>query len=290
MRTLVILAAGLATRYGAAKQLEPVGPHGETLFDYALFDAQQAGCTRAVFVIREQLREVFEQSVVPRWRDRLEAVLAVQRLEDVPPGTPPGRVKPWGTAHAVLAARTEVRGDVLVCNADDFYGRGAYLALAEALDQAPGAHAVVGYPLASTLSPHGGVSRAVCVGDAAGRLAHVEERTGISRSGAQIVDDRGDVLAADTLVSMNLWAFRADFMAELARGFAGFVRERGRAPQEELRIPDVVNDYIARGAGEVVVVPVPEQWFGMTYPEDREQVRAELRRLAPHYPAAGLAG
>jgi NDP-sugar pyrophosphorylase family protein len=287
MTTLVILAAGLATRYGAAKQLEPVGPHGETLFDYALFDAQAAGCRRAVFVIREQLREVFEQSVLPRWEGRLETRLAVQRLEDVPAGTPPGRVKPWGTAHAVLAAREHVAGDIAVCNADDFYGRGAYLALAAALRAHPGAHAVAGYPLAATLSPHGGVSRAVCVRDAGGRLAHVAERTGIVRSDAQIIDDRGDVLAADTLVSMNLWAFRPQFMTELARGFAEFVRGRGRDPGEELRIPDVVNEYRARGAGEVLVVPVEEHWFGMTYPEDREQVRAELRRLAPLYPAAG---
>ena len=283
MTTLVILAAGLATRYGGAKQLEAVGPRGETLLDFALFDARLAGCTRAVFVIREQLREAFERGVLPRWAGELETSLAVQRVEDAPPEYRGNRTKPWGTAHALLAAVPYTVGDVLVCNADDFYGRGAYLAIAAALRDSPGAHAVAGYPLESTLSPHGGVSRAVCAHDGAGRLTRVEERTGIVRSGAAIVADRGDVLPRDTLVSMNLWAFRPDFLRELDDAFSEFVRGRGADPKEELRIPDVVNEYVAAGRGEVLVVPVRERWFGMTYPEDRELVRAELASLAADY-------
>lgn len=282
MSTLVILAAGLGTRYGSDKQLERVGPGGELLLEYALHDAWRAGCRQAVLVIREALRAPLEAEL-ESWRERLPVALAVQR-QDAAVGAGVRR-KPWGTAHALLAARPHASGDVLVCNADDFYGAGAYAAVAAAL-RAGAAHVVAGYALERTLSPHGGVSRAVCETTGDGRLVRIEEHTGIARAPVAIRDDRGRVLRGDVPVSMNLWGFHASIFDALATAFQSFAREHAGDDGAELRIPDVVNALVAAG-GEVRVVPVREQWFGMTYAADRAAVRAALaaRVAAGEYPA-----
>lgn len=281
--TLVVLAAGLASRYGSDKQLEPVGPAGETLLEYALYDAGRAGCRRAVLVIREALRPALAAEVVAAWRARFPVELVVQRPDAPIADVPPGRRKPWGTAHALLAARPHVPGEALVCNADDFYGAGAFAATVSALHA--GAHVVAGYPLERTLSPHGGVSRALCETGAGLQLLRIEERTGIVRDDVVIRDDRGDVLSADAPVSMNLWGFQPSFFPVLEHAFREFVRARGSEAGAELRIPDVVNGLVAAG-GAVKVVPVTEQWFGMTYAADRPAVRAALaeRVAAGEYP------
>lgn len=283
--TLVVLAAGLGSRYGRDKQLERVGRAGELLLEYALHDALQAGCTRAVLVTRESLVEQLAAALLPAWRARLDLRIAVQRSDEPPAAALRPRLKPWGTAHALLAARPHVPGDLLVCNADDFYGRGGFHALVAALREG-GGHALAGYPLGDTLSPHGGVSRAVCHVAEGGRLLRVEERTGIERRGRRILDDRGRELAADTPVSMNLWAFRASIFVVLERAFGEFVATHGGQPGAELRIPDVVNADVAAGA-EVRVAAVREQWFGMTYAADRPAVAAALaaRVAAGEYPA-----
>lgn len=284
MTTLVVLAAGMASRYGSDKQLEAVGPAGELLMEYALHDASRAGCTRAVVIVRDELRSPLE-SVLASWRSRLPLTFAVQRLDPPVADAPPARRKPWGTAHALLAARPHVSGDVLVCNADDFYGASAFAGVVTALREAQ-AHAVAGYPLADTLSPHGGVSRALCVTAEDARLIRIEEHTGITRNDVAITDDRGRALPGNVPVSMNLWGFHAHFFAHLDEAFRRFVREHGADERAELRIPDVVNERVARG-DVVRVVPVREAWFGMTYAGDRASVRAALaaRVTAGEYPA-----
>ena len=284
MTTLVVLAAGLASRYGSDKQLEAVGPAGELLLEYALHDAWRAGCERAVVIVRDELRSPLETVLAP-WGRRLPLAFAVQRPDQPVADAPRARRKPWGTAHALLAARPHVAGDVLVCNADDFYGASAFAGVVSTLRAAAG-HAVAGYPLADTLSPHGGVSRAVCVADADARLVRIEEHTGITRDDVAITDDRGRVLPADVPVSMNLWGFRGSFFAHLDDAFHRFVREHGADERAELRIPDVVNERVARGDA-VRVVPVRDTWFGMTYAADRPSVRGALaaRVAAGEYPA-----
>ena len=279
MTTLIVLAAGLATRYGGAKQLEPVGPAGETLFDYAVYDAWRAGCQAVVFVIRDELHDVFDATVRPRWHTRLDTRLAVQRIADAPARFRAGRSKPWGTAQALLAAAPAVDGDVLVCNADDFYGDGAYAALFAALRREADTQFVAGYRLAATLSRHGGVSRAVCRTDSHNLLQRIEERTGIVRRAGCIVDERGERLADEVPVSMNLWAFHSDFLAHLQSAFSDFLETSGSNPDAELRIPDVVNETIAKGRTRVHVIPTAERWFGMTYSADLPQVRAYIAGL-----------
>ena len=285
MTTLVVLAAGLATRYGGDKQLESVGPAGELLLEYALHDAWLAGCRRAVLVTRDELASPLEGQVLRRWRERLDIGLAIQRLGDTPRPVKSHRLKPWGTAHALLAAASQVDGDVLVCNADDFYGRKAFAALVRTLETRR-VHAVAGYPLGRTLSRHGGVSRAVCITDANGRLLQVQERTGLMQHGGRIMDDQGDVFTADTPVSMNLWAFHPSFLRSLRPAFSAFLTRHEHDLGAEFRIPDEVNEQLRKGA-EVQVVPVDEQWFGMTYAADRAAVRSALadRVRAGEYPA-----
>jgi NDP-sugar pyrophosphorylase family protein len=282
--TLVILAAGLATRYGGDKQLESVGPSGELLLEYALHDAWLAGCRHAVLVTRAELRASLEEQVVRGWGERMSIEIALQRLEDTPRPVRSQRLKPWGTAHALLAAASHVHGDVVACNADDYYGRGAFAAVLRVLEGAR-THAVAGYPLGRTLSRHGGVSRAVCVTDPEGRLLRVQERTGLTQHGDRIMDDQGDVFTADTPVSMNLWALRAPFLHGLRAAFVSFLARHEHDPSGEFRIPDEVNERVRKGE-DVRVVPVDEQWFGMTYAPDRAAVRAALaaRVRAGEYP------
>jgi CTP:molybdopterin cytidylyltransferase MocA len=286
LTSLVVLAAGLATRYGAAKQLAAVGPAGERLFDYAVFDALRAGCTAVVFVIRSEQRPAFEQDVLPLWAKYIRVTLAEQRLEDALAEYRANRVKPWGTAHALLAAASSTQGDVLVCNADDWYGASAYREVLNALRAEPVVHALAGYPLGQTLSAHGGVSRALCRTDADGLLQRIEEQTGIARQGSAIRADRLTHLQPDTLVSMNLWGFHASFLRQLEAAFQEFLDATRGDPEAEFRIPDVVNGLIRAGHTQVRVLPVQEEWFGLTYAADLPRVRDAIgaRIHAGQYP------
>ncbi len=285
--TLVVLAAGMGSRYGGMKQLEAVGPHGETLMDYSLFDAARAGFSRAVFVIRPDMEAVFHAFAEGRFGGRFQVTTAHQRLEDVPPGTSVSaeRAKPWGTAHAVLAARDAVAGPFVAVNADDFYGRPAYEAAARFLRQeaggAPPAWALVGYRLADTLSEAGGVNRGVCRTDPHGWLTAVEEVIGLVRRGDTVVGRAGGCQVSvgdDQPVSMNMWAFTPAVFDALRAAFGGFLAGADPA-KDEFLIPAVIQDAIAGGRARVRVLASGARWIGMTYPADRALVEAELREL-----------
>jgi len=284
--TLVILAAGIGSRYGGLKQLDGFGPSGETLMDYAVYDAARSGFGKVVLVVRGDMEEEFRARFEPRWTPAVRLATVVQELDRVPAGftVPPGRSKPWGTAHAVLMAAPEVDTPFVVINADDFYGRGSYARAAEFFRRsADDPYGIVGFELQRTLSAHGTVSRGVCETDAAGHLRRVTERTEIERRGDAIAyrDEHGDwqPLAPATPVSMNMITFPPAVFPLLERYFADFLAARGGEPRAEFFLPLVLTRVIDEGVGRVRVIPTDEQWFGVTYREDRDWVRSSLRRL-----------
>ena len=295
--TLVVMAAGLGTRFGGPKQLSPVGPSGETLLDYAIYDATRAGFTRAVLVIREELGARVRAHVANVLGGAVPVSYVEQRLDDLPGGrrVPEGRVKPWGTAHAVLAARDAVKGAFAACNADDFYGRDALTRAAEFLARghagdSPETFANIAYPLRDTLSAAGGVNRAICHADGDGWLESVEEVVDIRRlgGGGYAGSDRHGRpvrLAADALVSMNLWAFTPGVFALLGRGFAEFLGQAS-AGRSEFLISHGIGDAVRRGEARVRLLGTHGRWLGVTHPEDRPHVEGALRQLvaAGEYP------
>jgi len=295
--TLVVMAAGLGTRFGGPKQLASVGPSGETLLDYAIYDARRAGFTRAVLIVREDLAARVRDHVARVIGGAVPVHFVEQRLDDLPGGrqVPQGRVKPWGTAHAVLAARDAVEGPFAACNADDFYGRDALTRAAEFLagghaDNAPGTFANIAYALRDTLSAAGGVNRAVCHADGDGWLESVEEVVDIRRLGdggyaGTDLHGRPMRLTADVLVSMNLWAFTPAVFALLRRGFAEFLSQ-ARGERSEFLISDGIGDAVRRGEARVRLLGTHSHWLGVTYPDDSPRVEGALRQLvaAGEYP------
>lgn len=294
---LVILAAGMGSRYGGLKQLDRVGPGGATVLDYSIYDALKAGFGRVVFVTRRDIAAEFEQAVVSKWEKQVDCVLAFQDLNDVPDGfhVPEERAKPWGTAHAIRAARNVVQQPFAAINADDFYGRGAFQVLADYLRNPVDAatHAMVAFHLAKTLSAHGSVSRGVCLQGADGMLSGIREYTQVSRRADGSVWDEPDGAAAAALtgmepVSMNCWGFLPSIFAELDEDFARFLREEGAgSPKAEFTIPGVVDTLIKAGRGRVKLVETDSQWFGVTYRDDRPDVVERIARLTEDgiYPA-----
>lgn len=279
---LVFLAAGRGSRYGGLKQLEAVGPGDSTLMEYSLYDARRAGFGDIVFVIRADMQDAFSEYARARFGSapRLSWRTAIQRLEDVPPGTalPAGRVKPWGTAHALLAAADQIHGPFAVLNADDFYGAPAFTALAQFLrahtNDRPPSYAIVGYPLRETLSGAGAVNRGVCRTVSGGWLDSIEEVVGLDRASD-----------GEQLVSMNLWGFTPAVFATLREGFARFVRSPG-AGEGEYLLPTVIDEAVRDGRCRVRVLDPGSRWFGITYPADVPGVVAALRGLVAegHYP------
>jgi UTP-glucose-1-phosphate uridylyltransferase len=286
---LVVMAAGVGSRFGGLKQLEPVGPGGEKLIDYSIFDALRAGVERVVFVIRREMETDFHALVGARFMGRAEVVYAHQELDDVPAGfvPPAGRTKPWGTAHAILAARQAVRAPFLVINADDFYGAAAYGVAAGFLRVSaaapPERWAMVGYHLANTLSAHGAVSRGVCAVGAGGLLRDIVERPALEPcgGGARETGPGGAARSypGDTPVSMNFWAFTPAIFPHLKERFARFLETKGQDLKSEFYIPAVVKEFMDEGLATVSVLDSPDPWFGLTYREDRDAVAARLRAL-----------
>jgi len=284
----VILAAGVGSRYGGPKQIEPVGPAGATLLDYSIFDARRAGFETVVVVTRPELATAF---------DRIEATVVIQRLDDIPAGLtmPPARTKPWGTGHAVLAAASAVSGPFAVVNADDFYGRDAFTRAAQFLgagqgSETPGTFAIIAYALRDTLSAAGGVNRAVCRADGAGWLESMEEVVDIRhlRDGTyEGTDARGRLvrLAGDAFVSMNLWVFTPAVFTLLRRGFTEFL-SHADAGRSEFLISHGIRDAVRRNEARVRLLGTSGRWLGVTYPDDRPTVGAALRQLvaAGEYP------
>jgi len=287
---LVVLAAGMGSRFGGVKQLDRVGPSGETVMDYAVYDAVRAGVDRVVFVIRRDLEEAFHRQIGTRYTGQVEVAYAFQELDALPGGrrVPAGRTKPWGTGHAVLCAADLVDGPFVVINADDFYGRRAYADLVSRLADgvAPGAYAMVAFTLANTLSEHGSVSRGICqVED--GRLVGVREHVGLAREGERVADAQGSWFTGDELVSMNFWGLRPDVFGHLEEQFGAFLDTHAEDPKAELYLPAVVDQLVSSGTVTVDVLASPDSWFGMTYADDAAAVSRRLAALvaAGEYPS-----
>ncbi len=286
--TLLVLAAGMGSRYGGLKQIDPVGPGGETLLDYSVYDAVRAGFDRVVFIVRGDMESDFRSAAGSKIEQQVPVEYCRQELEMVPGwfSIPPGRRKPWGTGHAVWAARDAIDGNFAAVNADDFYGAGSYRKLAVHLQQAAdgrrGDYGMVGFRLRETLSDHGTVARGVCR-SRQGLLEQVVELTRIARTGDGAVHSdpqgRAHNLSGDELVSMNMWGFTPSIFDHLERAFARFLRERGGEDGAEFMIPTLVNDLVAAGQARVRVLRSSDSWFGVTYREDRKRVTSQIRDL-----------
>lgn len=283
--TLVVLAAGMGSRYGGLKQLDPVGPSGEIILDYSVSDAISAGFNKVVFVIRRGMLELFRDTVGSRYEGLMAVEYAFQELEPLPGGrvSPPGREKPWGTGHAVLSARSVVRGAFGVINADDYYGPSAFGDLAAFLQTATsGQYAMVGYRLDQTLSDNGSVSRGICRADNHGYLIDITERTAISRTPVGIIAEGNPPLRLEGSepTSMNFWGFTPDLFDHLERLFDEFLEERGNDSKAEFYLPAAVSSLIGTGDAKVRLLSSSDPWFGLTYPEDRRMVGEALAAIA----------
>lgn len=291
--TLVILAAGMGSRYGGLKQLDPVGPSGETLMDYSVYDALRAGFNKLVFVIRRDMEAQFGSAIGQKFASRVQVEYAYQEVTRVPAGfaLATERTKPWGTGHAVLSALEVVHEPFAVINADDFYGAASFRALAEHLRSGTADYAMVGFILRNTLSRFGTVARGVCRLDEQGFLENVVELTRIQPDGARAryTDAAGQVrsLSGDEIVSLNLWGFNPSIFSRLEEQFAEFLRRHGSDLKAEFYIPSVVNRLVETDQARVKVLRTPDHWFGITYRDDRHSVVAGLNDLLSHgaYPS-----
>lgn len=291
------MAAGMGSRYGGLKQMEAMGPHGAAILDYSIHDALKSGFGKVVFIIRKDLRKDFRRLVGKKWEKKAPVRYVFQELELLPKGfpVPPGRQKPWGTAHAIWAAREAVGEPFAAINADDFYGRGSFETLGKFLAHVPTGpqptFAMVGFPLSKTLSEHGTVARGVCVLGPGRSLRKVVERTRIAQTGRSIhyLDEKGrkHPLGPSATVSMNMWGFTPELFPLLDGELVKFLKSRGREPKSEFLIPRVVDQALAEKRIGVRVLPTRSQWFGVTYPEDKARVQARLRELTVKkaYPA-----
>jgi hypothetical protein len=288
--TLVVLAAGIGSRYGGLKQVDPVGPSGEIIIDYSVYDALAAGFDRVVFVISKQIEEVFRERVGKTIEQRCDTAYVFQRLDDLPArfSLPEGRTKPWGTTQAVLTTQPVIDGPFLACNADDFYGRTSYQAIADYLagsneEAGVGRYCMVGYRLGNTLTEHGTVSRGVCQVDADGYLQSIVERTKIERyeGGARFTEDgeHWTAVPLDVPVSMNIWGFTPSVYAELTERFTRFLAENGGSLKAEYYLPNTVGEIVRDGRATVKVLPSAEHWYGVTYAQDKPAVKEAIRGM-----------
>ena len=283
--TLLVLAAGMGSRYGGLKQIDPVGPTGETIIDYSVFDALRAGFGKLVFVIRKDIESQFREIVGARFEQRIAVEYAYQELDKLPAGhsLPAGRTKPWGTTHAILMAQGVVKEPFAAINADDFYGRQAYQLMARHLTSGATDYAMVGFILRSTLSDHGSVARGICRVDGNNHLTSVVEMMKIEPDGggAKNTDADGKItrLTGDEAVSMNFWGFTPALFPQLQTQFDAFLKKSGGELKSECYIPSTVNDLVITGQAKVKVLRTNDSWFGVTYREDRPQVVASIRQL-----------
>ena len=282
---LAVLAAGMGSRYGGLKQIDPVGASGEFITDFSVKDARDAGFDKAVFIIKKEHREAFEETIGRRIKG-IKVEYAYQDLYDIPEGcsVPEGRVKPWGTGHALYAARDLLDDSFAVINADDFYGRTSFKIVADFLKNAkPGQYCMAGYLLKNTVTEYGSVSRGVCREDDNEYLTTITERRKIVKDGGRLVytDDGEPIeLSPDTVVSMNLFGFTADFTQHLGEGFEAFLRKGFKDPlKDEYYISLPVQDLIDEKKATMKVLKTPEKWFGVTYKEDRAAVVDAIAEL-----------
>lgn len=283
--TLLVLAAGIGSRYGGIKQIDGFGPNGETIMDYSLFDAIRAGFTKVIFIVREEILDIVKEKFAPKAKGRIEIDFVVQPQNKFIPAEyqNAARVKPWGTGHAVLCARHLIHEPFVVINADDFYGKDAFASIAAFFrGETGGAHSMVGYTLKNVLSLHGSVSRGVGEADGKGFLKSVVERTTIVVENGKIIskEKNGDVeLSPEAPTSMNFWGFHPDIFDFMARMFDDFVKDNHENIKAEFYIPLAVNALIHQGKGKVKVLGGGNIWFGVTYKEDKEAVSNKIKQL-----------
>ena len=285
--TLFVLAAGMGSRYGGLKQIDGLGPSGETIMDYSVYDALRAGFGKVVFVIRKDFEEAFRKAVISKYADKVPCEVCFQSVDSVPEGCTynPERTKPWGTNHAVLMAKGLINEPFAVINADDFYGRESFQVLADYLKSVEGTtgkYCMVGYRVANTLSENGSVSRGVCATDENGYLTDVVERTKIEKVGDKIIytEDGVDTeIAPNSPVSMNMWGFTPEYFEYVEKAFVEFLQARGQELKSEFYIPTLVNDMIRSGKATCKVLDTTSKWFGVTYAEDRPQVVMKINSL-----------
>lgn len=283
--TLLVLAAGMGSRYGGIKQIDGFGPSGETIMDYSLYDSIRAGFTKVVFIVREEIKETVKEIFLPRLKGKIEVEFVVQSLDTMVPKEylNTERAKPWGTAHAVLCARNAIHEPFAVINADDFYGRAAFESIANFFQtENQGAHAMVGYTLKNVLSENGSVSRGCGEQDSNGYLKSVVERTTIVKENGKIISKEkdGDLeLSPDTPTSMNFWGFHPGIFSLIEKFFHDFLKENNKNPKAEFFIPLIGNHMIKQNLGKVKVIGGGDIWFGVTYKEDKDEVSGKINEL-----------
>jgi len=293
------MAAGIGSRYGGIKQIEPVGAGGETIMEFSIYDALRSGFDKIVFVIKNDIEEAFRERIYNRVAKKFDSEIVYQELYMVPDGVsaPDGRVKPWGTGHAVLCAKNAVSGPFSVINADDFYGRGAFAGVCDYITKNPDGpgkynYCMAGYRLENTVTEAGYVSRGVCASDGGGFLTGVTEITHIVKDADGSLKYKNDndeftEVARDSLVSMNMWGFQNSFMFEAEKYFNDFFAGGLKNPlKDEFYLPSIVNLLLAEKKASVKIIPTPDKWYGFTYKEDMESVQSAIKSLvrAGKYP------
>jgi len=285
--SLLVLAAGMGSRYGGNKQLDQVGPSGETIIDYSIYDAKRAGFGKVVFVIRRDIEEQFKETFVARLKDVIEIDYVFQELGNLPEGfsAPLERNKPWGTSHAILVAKDKIKEPFGVINSDDYYGVDAFKTLYDFLtqDKNDTNYCIVGYKLGNTLSDHGQVNRGVCRVNSKGFLDNIAEVRGIEKTsdGAEVKGPDGKIskFSGEEIVSMNLWGFKPSCFRFLGMEFESFLREKINDPKSELDIPTSVDKYVKRGEMTIAILTSNSRWFGVTYREDKPFVVGSIRKM-----------
>lgn len=287
--TLLVLAAGMGSRYGGLKQLDGIGPNGETIMDYSIYDAIRSGFGKVVFVIRHDFEKDFKEKILSKYENHIAVDVVFQSIDKLPDGFVPNpeRTKPWGTNHAVLMGSEIIREPFAVINADDFYGQDSFRVLAKALidmEGKTGEYCMVGFRVGNTLSESGEVSRGVCHISDDGFLTTVTERHHIMRrdgGAVSFLDESGNAIVLDdnALVSMNMWGFTPDYFEYSKKAFVEFLSEHGNDLKTEFYIPSMVNELITRGAASVKVYDTTSSWFGVTYAADKPSVMANVTKL-----------
>lgn len=286
---LVIMAAGMGSRYGGLKQIDPIGPNGEIIMDYSIYDAIKAGFNKVVFIIKEENYDIFRDTIGKRIEDRVETAYAFQSLGDIPQGfeIPQGRERPWGTGHAVLSCRRHIDGPFVVINADDFYGRASFETLYTYLmnlDEGDNHnYAMPGFILKNTLTDHGHVSRGVCEVDDKGFLVGIKEHTKIKKFPDSAMYKEGQEdwkrISQDSIVSMNMWGFTPSIFNELETGFSDFLNNARDLMTAEFFLPNLIGDLLKEGKIRVRVLPSKDRWYGITYREDKAMVEEAVRQM-----------
>ena len=278
--TLAVMAAGMGSRFGGLKQIEPMGPNGEILIDYSVYDAKKAGFDKVVFIIKKEIEKEFREMTAKRIEKMIDVDYAFQELDRLPNGfyAPSSRKKPWGTGHAVLCARELIQTPFAVINADDYYGAYAYQTMARHLKSGSGEYAMVGFLLKNTLTENGTVARGICEAEN-GYLKTITERTKIQDSKYTEDGEHWIQLAENAIASMNLWGFDTSIFRYLEDGFHVFLKEHGEEEKSEYFLPSVVDQLIQKNIKKVRVLSTPDKWYGVTYQQDKEMVRKAMKQF-----------